>query len=267
MMESLLGEKGRQQLQALASEQSLYAFDFDGTLTRIVRDRGAVRLSARVRAQLNELGKHAPIAIISGRSLEDLRTHVGEGIPHLIGNHGLEERHELSDVMDHAREICANWKRQIGAGFGPLFRTLGVEVEDKTYSLTFHYRTAGRKRAARGAVIEALSELAPSPRIVLGKSSINALPPGMPNKGGALLKLMARLGVQRALFIGDDMTDEDVFSLRDSRIVTGRIGMKKDSDAQFFLKRQSDVVDLLQVILAAHNGASMRGRSKRMAAG
>ncbi len=257
MMEPLLGERGRQRLRALAAERPLYAFDFDGTLTRIVRDRWAVHLSTRVRALLHELGKHAPIAIISGRSLRDLRAHVGNGVPYLIGNHGVEGRHELSDVMSHACQVCADWKRQVGTGFGAIFRRMGIEVEDKTYSLTFHYRAARRRRAARGAVIEALSELTPSPRIVLGKSSVNALPPGTPNKGGALLKLMARLRVQRALFIGDDVTDEDVFSLRDDRIVTGRIGMKKNSDAQFFLKRQSDVDDLLNVLLAAHNGASM----------
>ncbi len=148
-----------------------------------------------------------------------------------------------------------------------MLRGLGVEVEDKTYSLTFHYRAAGRKRAARGAIIEALSEVRPSPRIVLGKASVNALPPGTPNKGGALLKLMARLGVQRALFIGDDVTDEDVFGLRDSRIVTGRIGMKNNSDAQFFLKRQSDVGDLLRVILASARRTSGSARVKRGATG
>jgi trehalose 6-phosphate phosphatase len=266
-MRYVFGKIGRQRLQALAGTRTLYAFDFDGTLTRIRQDRHAASLSDTVRAQLRRLSRVAPTVIISGRSLGDLRAHVDGSIPYLIGNHGVEGRHELSDVMNHARQICANWKRQIGAGFGSIFRTLGVEVEDKTYSLTFHYRAATRKRAARGAVIEALSELAPSPRIVLGKSSINALPPGTPNKGGALLKLMARLRVQRALFIGDDVTDEDVFGLRDSRIVTGRIGMKKNSEAQFFLKRQSEVGDLLQVILAAYNGASVPGRSKRMAVG
>lgn len=263
MMQSLLGEAGRQRLQALASARSLYAFDFDGTLTKIVRDRQTVRLSRRVRTQLSELSRHAPIAIISGRSLRDLRTRVGRGAPYLIGNHGVEGSHEAAEVRNYAQQVCADWKRQVGSRFGSTLRSLRVEVEDKTYSLTFHYRAAIRKRAAREAVIDALSGLRPSPRIVLGKASVNALPPGTPNKGGALLKLMARLRVQHALFIGDDVTDEDVFSLLDDRIVTGRIGAKKNSDAQFFLKRQSDVSDLLHVLLAAHNGASMPARSKR----
>lgn len=266
-MKSLLGEVGRQRLQALANARSLYAFDFDGTLTKIARDRRAVHLSRRVRMQLNELSRYAPIAIISGRSLRDLRTRVGSGVSYLIGNHGVEGSHELAEVRNHAQQVCATWKSQVGTRFGSIFRRLRVEVEDKTYSLTFHYRTATRKRAAREAVIDALSELKPSPRIVLGKLSVNALPPGTPNKGGALLKLMARLRVQHALFVGDDMTDEDVFGLFDGRIVTGRIGVKKNSDAQFFLKRQSEVSDLLHVLLAAHNGASMFARSKRETAG
>jgi trehalose 6-phosphate phosphatase len=266
-MRSLLGELGRQRLAALADARSLYAFDFDGTLTHITRDRHGVRLSRRIRAQLNALRRHAPIAIISGRSLRDLRARVGRGVTHLIGNHGVEGSHELTEVRNRAQQVCASWTRQIGRRSYDIFRRLGVDVEDKAYSLTFHYRAAARKRAAREAVIDALSELRPSPRIVLGKSCINALPPGTPNKGGALLKLMSRLGVERALFVGDDATDEDVFSLLDSRIVTGRIGVKKDSDAQFFLKRQCEIGDLLQVLLAAHNGASVSRRSKRDTAG
>ena len=267
MMRHALGEIGRRQLQALAGMRSLYAFDFDGTLTKIMRDRRAVQLSRRVRMQLNELSRHAPIAIVSGRSLRDLHARVGGDVSYLIGNHGVEGSHELAEVRNHAQQVCATWKSQVGTRFGNIFRRLRVEVEDKTYSLTFHYRAATRKRAAREAVIDALSELRPSPRIVLGKSSVNALTPGTPNKGGALLKLMARLGVQHALFVGDDVTDEDVFGLRDGRIVTVRIGARKNSDAQFFLKRQSEVGDLLQVLLAAHKGAPMPGRSKLETAG
>jgi len=267
MMKPLLGEIGRQRLQTLANARSLYAFDFDGTLTRIRRDRHAVSLPSTIRTQLRELSRWAPTTIISGRSLRDLRERVDGSVSHLIGNHGLEGGPASEAAKNRARRICMAWKRQLGHRLARMLHRAKVDVENKTYSLAFHYRTAPRKHAARTAVFAVLSELRPSPRIVLGKASISAVPPGSPNKGEALTKLMARLRVQHALFVGDDVTDEDVFSLLDSRIVTGRIGMKKDSDAQFFLKRQSDVDDLLQVLLDAHSGASVPGRSKRMAAG
>jgi trehalose 6-phosphate phosphatase len=267
MMRYALGESGRRRLQDLARSRALYAFDFDGTLTKIVRDHRAASLSAAFRAQLRALSRHAPTTIVSGRSLRDLQARVDGSVSHLIGNHGVEAGHELAGVMDYARRACAGWRRQVDARSGGLLGSLGVEVEDKTYSLTFHYRAAPRPRAARAAVIDALSEMSPSPRIMLGKSSVNAIPPGTPNKGGALLKLMGRLGVQHALFVGDDVTDEDVFGLRDDRIMTVRIGAARNSDAQFFLKRQPEVRDLLNVLLAAHNGTSMPGRSKRGTAG
>lgn len=266
-MRYALGAIGRQRVQALTGARSLYAFDFDGTLTKIVRDRRTANLPATIRAQLRVLGRRAPVAIISGRSLRDLQARVGGSAAHLIGNHGVEAGHELAGARDYARRACASWRRQVAAQFGDLLKHLKVDVEDKTYSLTFHYRTAPRPRMARAAVTDALSELSPAPRIMLGKSSLNAIPPGAPNKGGALLKLMGRLGVERALFVGDDVTDEDVFGLRDDRIMTVRIGAAGNSDAQFFLKRQSEVGELLRVILAESRNDYRRARVKRGAAG
>lgn len=266
-MRYALGEIGRQRLQALAHARSLYAFDFDGTLARIVRNRRAVRLARPVREQLAELSRWAPTVIISGRSLRDLHTHVGGSVSYLVGNHGVEGTHASDTVMRRARRVCTAWKRQIRSRFAAALRNVQVEVEDKTYSLAFHYRRAPRKRPARETVMEALSQLRPSPRIVRGKLSVNVIPPGAPHKGEALLKLMARLHVQHALFVGDDVTDEDVFGLPDERIMTARIGGKKTSAAQFFLKRQSEVGVLLRFLLAASHGTSRYALAKRMAVG
>jgi len=49
--------------------------------------------------------------------------------------------------------------------------------------------------------------------------------------------------------VGDDETDEDVFSLSDTRILTVRIGEKKFSAARFFLKRQTEIAEVLRYIV------------------
>lgn len=252
-MRYLFGKAGRQCLQALALNRSLYAFDFDGTLARILRDRRAVRLSRPVRAQLGELSRWAPTVIISGRSLRDLRRHLDGSISYLIGNHGIEGAQASGAVTRRAQRVCAGWKRVIAGRFAAALRRAGVQVEDKTYSLAFHYRTSPRRRLAQDTIQAIVSGLRPQPRIVRGKAIVNAIPPGAPHKGEALVRLMARLGVERALFVGDDVTDEDVFKLADGRIVTVRVGRTRRSSARFFLKRQSEVGELLRALVAAHH--------------
>jgi trehalose 6-phosphate phosphatase len=60
---------------------------------------------------------------------------------------------------------------------------------------------------------------------------------------------MYQLNCTAALYIGDDDTDEDVFSLPDTRILTVRIGKNKISAARFFLKRQTEITEVLRSIV------------------
>jgi len=248
-MDYLLTGRGRSELEALVKVHSLFAFDFDGTLAKIVRDRHSAQLGRPIRLWLGELAKRAPTAIISGRSVDDLRTRVGNTLPYLIGNHGLEGLHVTQQVEQQARDTCKGWKQLIEERFGTKLARCGVSVEDKSYSLSFHYRNAGRKDDARALVFHVLAELSPLPRIVLGKAVVNVVPAAAPHKGAALLELMYQLNCTAALYIGDDDTDEDVFSLPDTRILTVRIGKKNISAARFFLKKQTEITEVLRFIV------------------
>ena len=248
-MEYLLTDRGRSELETLLTVSSLFAFDFDGTLAKIVRDRHTAQLGRPIRLWLGELAKRAPTAIISGRSVEDLRTRVGNTVPYLIGNHGLEGLHMTPQVVQQAQDMCEGWKQLIEERFSAELTRCGVFVEDKSYSLSFHYRDADRKDDARTLVFRVLAELSPSPRIVLGKAVVNVVPAAAPHKGAALLELMYQLNCAAALYIGDDDTDEDVFSLPDTRILTVRIGKNKISAARFFLKRQTEITAVLRSIV------------------
>jgi trehalose 6-phosphate phosphatase len=259
-MEYLLTDRGRSELEALLTVHSLFAFDFDGTLAKIVRDRHTAQLGRPIRLWLGELAKRAPTAIISGRSMEDLRTRVGNTVPYLIGNHGLEGLHVTQQVVRQARDTCRGWKQLIEERFGTELTRCGVFVEDKSYSLSFHYRNAGRKDDARALVFHVLAELSPPPRIVLGKAVVNVVPAAAPHKGAALLELMYQLNCTAALYIGDDDTDEDVFSLPGTRILTVRIGKNRISAARFFLKRQSEITEVLRsLVKTGDRNARVRG--------
>jgi trehalose 6-phosphate phosphatase len=106
-MDYLLTEKGKLDLEAILKDRSLYAFDFDGTLAKIVQEHHAARLSRPIRFWLEKLAKRAPTAIISGRSVEDLRSRVGTAVPHLIGNHGSEGPHTRQEDIQQVRETSS----------------------------------------------------------------------------------------------------------------------------------------------------------------
>lgn len=254
-MQYLLGSSGRRQLDLLARALTLYAFDFDGTLARIVRNHQDAQLARPIREGLVDLGKRTCTAVISGRSVADLQARLAGAVPHLIGNHGLEGLHASPQVLRQARQTCEAWKQQVGSGCGADLARVGATVEDKAYSLALHYRTAARKQAAREAVFMVLAKLQPTPRILLGKDIVNVIPCGAPHKGIALLELMHQLNRTAALYVGDDETDEDVFSLPDARIVAVRIGKKKTSAARFYLERQSEITALLRYLVKAYDSS------------
>jgi len=248
-MDYLLTETGRSALGALRNGRSLYAFDFDGTLAKIVREHHAARLSRPIRFWLEELAKRAPTAIISGRSVEDLHSRVGTAVPHLIGNHGSEGPHTRQEDIQRVRETSSGWLGLITGRFQDELTRSGVVVENKSYSLSFHYRTVDQRDEARALISRIIAELSPPPRIVLGKSVVNVMPPTASHKGTALLEYMRRLDCSTALYVGDDETDEDVFALRDHRILTVRVGKKKGSAARYFLKRQAEITEMLRLLV------------------
>jgi trehalose 6-phosphate phosphatase len=256
-MRDVLRAPGKRVLDRVAEQgAALFAFDFDGTLARIVQDRHAAVLTQPIREALHALAVKAPTAVISGRALVDLQPRV-EGIPtHLVGNHGLEGLHTSERVMHQARDCCRAWLKTVLKEQQNLIKA-GVVVEDKTYSLTFHYRQASSSQDAREAIFHTAALLSPAPRLVMGKSVVNTIPPGSLHKGSAMLELMHQLQSSSALYVGDDDTDEDVFSLPDERIVTVRIGRKATSAAQFYLERQSQIGLLLQYLAEARSRVSV----------
>jgi len=253
-MQYLLNATGKRRLSRLVTGVApLYAFDFDGTLARIVHERHAAAMTEPVRAALEELSGKAMTAIVSGRSLDDLRGRVNGVVPHMIGNHGMEGLHTSPHVMHQAKECCRAWIKQMER-FHPELRRRAVSIEDKTYSLSMHYRESSSSLQAKELVVSVTAQLTPLPRLVPGKAVVNVIPPGTPHKGTAVLELMRQLECEAALYVGDDDTDEDVFSLPDERIVTVRIGKKVASGARYYLKTQSEIVHLLESLLQSYKG-------------
>lgn len=245
----LLSEEGRRALSMLAARPVLYAFDFDGTLAPISPDRHAVKIPYSVSEWLKELSKRAPCAVVSGRGLADLVPRVNGMVPYMIGNHGIERPTASPEAVHAAEGICLEWKEVIAAYLAKRLEELGVEVEDKRFSLTFHFRAAADAPRVHLAVLALLQQLTPAPQVVSGKSSVNLLPPGAGGKGPAVLELMVKLRQSGLFFVGDDETDENVLALKEGLAMGVRIGRYAESRASFFLKHQSELEEVLRFLV------------------
>jgi trehalose 6-phosphate phosphatase len=254
-MRSIFGRAGIQELARFARSKTLVAFDFDGTLAPIVAARDEARMDLATLALLRKVSELFPTAVISGRSRADLRGRLrGAGIGHMVGNHGLEP----AVGMRAFERATARIRLRLA---GALVGEPGIEIEDKRYSLALHYRRASVKRDARAAIQRAIADLPSAPRVIAGKLVVNLLPQEAPHKGIALCQLQAHEGAETAIYVGDDVTDEDVFALDECRrLLAIRVGRSRTSAARFFLRDQRAIDVLLARLLDLRS--NHRGRRR-----
>jgi trehalose 6-phosphate phosphatase len=238
----ILSPRNRAVLKSFAQSRALVAFDFDGTLAPIEEDPFQVWIAPQTTMLLKRVSSLYPCVVISGRAREDVRRRLrGTGIPWVVGNHGAD----LGKKRDF-RHIVAEWRTVVVPALAGL---AGVWVEDKHLSLAVHYRKSPRKAEARRCILRVARHLA-HVRVVPARLAVNLIPEDAPHKGIALLELQTRLGCDAALFVGDDVTDEDVFSLDGDRTLIGiRVGRKRASQARFWLHRQGEIDELLRLLV------------------
>ena len=247
-MKHLLTPEGERALQAVMRLRPLLAFDFDGTLAPIVARPDEAKVPESVSRGLAELARDLPVAIITGRSVADVRTRLGFEPQYVIGNHGAEDPTVPRPAP--AGQPLDALRQRIAAHAGDL-AAAGVSVEDKRLSLALHYRLARDPGAALVSIEALLQGIEPSLKRFGGKCVVNVLAEGLPDKGDALAVLLRRANAQAAVFVGDDVNDEAVFLRARAPSLTIRIGDDDPlSRAMFFLDSQAQLALVLQRMLA-----------------
>lgn len=243
-MKPLLVRENAEVLAQLAATRVLLAFDFDGTLAPIVERRDDAQMRVDTAVLFGAVCARYPCAVISGRGRDDVTGRLGgASVKHVVGNHGLELAAAMPEIEQEMREVGQRLAAALGG-------ELGVELEDKRYSLALHYRRSRRKRAARAAITRALAALPAPVRIVPGKLVVNVVPGRAPHKGDALLALREQERADTALYVGDDVTDEDVFRLdQPGRLLTVRVGESRASAAAYYLHDQREIDRLLSRLI------------------
>jgi trehalose-phosphatase len=232
----------------------MLGLDFDGTLAPIAQRPGEAAMPVNTREALDAVAARGDtmVAIVSGRSLEDITAKVGIPGLYYVGNHGLEIRgpnielrhEEAVEAQPAIRECAERVTEDVGD-------TPGVIVEDKGLTLSVHYRLVGS--AAEDAVRESVRRSCGDNgvRITEGRKVFEIRPDVDWNKGHALLFLIDMLVAipdAPVLFVGDDLTDEDGFRAvaeRGNGIVVGD-PVTPDTAARFYLPGPEDVTRLLR---------------------
>lgn len=247
-MKHLFTAEGMAALAATMARAPLLAFDFDGTLAAIVPQPEEARITQAVAWRLQQLASQLPLAIITGRAVDDVRSRLHFEPRYIIGNHGAEDPAAAADAhapmaLDLAREQLA---RHAGA-----LQAAGVTVEDKRYSIALHYRLA-RERAQALELIRSLATgFGPAVRAFGGKLVVNLVDAQAPDKADAVATLAQRCGSACVLFVGDDVNDEPVFLRARPCWLTVKVGRDDpQSRALFLLDNPGEVAMLLDRMLA-----------------
>jgi len=125
----------------------LLLFDYDGTLTPIVRKPELAILSEESRQLLENLShkRRFIVGVVSGRGLNDIQSKVGVNGIIYVGNHGFEiEGPGLNYVHpinnDETKSIMGTLSQTLNNFLGTV---KGVMVENKGLTVSIHYRLVG----------------------------------------------------------------------------------------------------------------------------
>ncbi len=185
--------------------------DLDGTLAALVArpedtapDPHRNKLLAHLQQRLD-----GRLAIISGRSVDEVDRILDGSVKAVAGIHGLDRRTAFGErAMPHPSLADAR------AIFHALAETQqGLIMEDKGLSVTLHYRGIPE---AEPSIRELGKELSEQTGLVLqeGLMVVELRSPG-PDKGDAIAAFMAEapFAGARPIFVGDDLTDEHGFAV------------------------------------------------------
>jgi trehalose-phosphatase len=248
--------------KTLDNKEIILFLDYDGTLVPLAETPAKALITLNTKNLLKKLVglSRCRLAIISGRSLMDVKKMVGiDGITY-VGNHGLEIEglgiKFKSPVSLSYKAILGHIKNELR---DKLSSFNGAFVEDKGLTLSIHYRLVGGKQLLQAKKLfhETTFPYVTKNKITItsGKKVFEIRPPVAWVKGRVILWLLNRWKLSLKdkknvpFYIGDDITDEDAFEALADAGITIFVGRPKKSYAQYYLKDTDEVKKFLSNIL------------------
>lgn len=225
--------------------------DFDGTLVDIAATHDAIKVPSRLPGALDHLAGTlgGRLALVSGRSLDDLALHLGQICIAQAGSHGADCRLADGERVGTAPRVMSHEAARDLARITDAFAQATVEY--KSHGAALHYRAIPQDE---DALVAAAQEVAERHALATkrGKCVIELLSERA-DKGTAVRLMMAHPPFTGAfpVFVGDDVTDEDGFRAANGLGGTSiLVGDERESAACYRLESPQDIYRWLNLEIA-----------------
>ncbi len=230
----------------------LIILDYDGTLVPFARRPEEAKPDREILRLLKSLArdKKNEIVIASGRDKKIIDEWFSSLNIGLIAEHGAWVK-KRKGSWETIEPLQSEWKEEIR----PILelymdRTPGAFIEEKNFSLVWHYRKADMKLSSVriSELKDALYHLSANLNlgVMEGNKVIEVKPVGV-NKGRAVLEWLSKNNWDFILCIGDDWTDEDIFNVLPKSSYSLKVGLSP-SRANYNLDSVAEVRELIRIL-------------------
>ncbi len=232
------------------SKKRLIILDYDGTLVQFYKNPDHARPDDEILNTLKKISndKRNKVIIVSGRDKQTLDIWFKDINIELIAEHGIWTK-KLNKEWKMVEILMTEWKDNILPILEKFtYRTPGSFIEEKEYSLAWHYRKAefdlGNVRSRE--LINILENYCYNTDLnVLDGNKVVEVKSAMINKGHAISTTLFKEEWDFILILGDDKTDEDMFNIAPKTTYSIRIGLERSS-AKYNLFSVQDSRNLLK---------------------
>jgi trehalose 6-phosphate synthase/phosphatase len=232
------------------AKKRVFFIDYDGTLTGFKIDPQKASPDESLFKLLDQLNEKEgnDIYLISGRDKETFGRWFLPKKYNMIAEHGvwISENGEEFRMLENVNK---DWMEKIYPVLESFVdRTPGSFIEEKNYSLAWHYRNTdpdfGANRAAELNTV--LTSLIGNDDIsVLNGNKVMEIKSSNVNKGRAAMRVLPQKDYDFIFAIGDDWTDEFMFQELPEEAVTVKVGMQ-NTKAKYYIESVSGVRGFLE---------------------
>jgi trehalose 6-phosphate synthase/phosphatase len=228
----------------------LLLIDYDGTLVPYFNKINDAKPDEELLRLLRNLTNdpHNKVVIISGRDYKTLDAWLGHLPLDIVAEHGAWYK-DYGKMWRNRNDLNDNWKEEI-RNMMNLFnsRTPGASIEEKSFSLAWHYRNveAGFGELRANELKADISHFVAyrGLQLLQGDKVIEVKSMAV-NKGKAARRWLEHDSYDFIIAIGDDHTDEDMFKVMPEDAITVKVG-GQISAATYYLNTYEEVRSLLQ---------------------
>ncbi|MEK6155582.1 bifunctional alpha,alpha-trehalose-phosphate synthase (UDP-forming)/trehalose-phosphatase [Flavobacteriaceae bacterium 3-367] len=232
------------------AKKRLLFLDYDGTLAgfhtdpqKASPDVALYQLLDRIKAQ-----KNTDLYLISGRDKDTFKRWFMKKEYNMIVEHGvwISKKGGEFDLLEKVKNDWMEKIRPVLESF--VDRTPGSFVEEKNYSLAWHYRNTdpdfGNKRATELTTV--LTSLIANDNLsVLSGNKVLEIKNSGVNKGRAAMRVLVEDDYDFVFAMGDDWTDEFMFQELPETAITVKVGRQK-TQAKYYVENTKRVRELLE---------------------